>query len=226
MEYIIKKVKCYPPGNIDWRSRVYISMSMNNTVFHNEGMLLAALNEIRSHTSEITIIVGDYLHRYNERIFSGCSEQEAIQKSLERGKKLIDIFKKVAVRIEGLEWKLLFTYDFTTDPSFLGKFKYYELLCVRNRHFHRLTEYTIDVFLRRQSDIRVNYKKARELCCFYLIEELVIFELLAERGFVVNIYPGNQLPIIKAIVSGDLENVSEPLEKIQAVEIKFRPKPN
>ena len=34
-----------------------------------------------------------------------------------------------------------------------------------------------------------------------------IFEILAEEGFTVNVYPGNQLPIIKAICSGFLSDV-------------------
>ena len=105
----------------------------------------------------------------------------------------------------------------------MGRF---ESLYKSNKHFEKIIDYTVNVFLRRQPDIKVSIDKARSLCCQYLFEELVIFEILAEDGYKVNIYPGNQLPIIKAIVTGQLKNVSEPLEGIQAVEIKFRPKQN
>ena len=225
MTYIIKKSIVYPKGEIRWSGKPYLGMSMNNRIFHSQPSLSELLNFIKEHTDDFSVLVGDYLHRYNLQIFEGLNEADSINLVSEQSKALVDLFREtVKQNGNALQYHFLFTKDLKDHIFFNEKMKRFQSLHKTSKHFESLTEYTINIFLRRQNNIKVPMEKARELCRSYLFEELVIFEMLAENGYKVNIYPGNQLPIIKAIVSGQLKNISKPLESIQAVEIKFRPK--
>lgn len=226
MSHQIKRFKCYPRGEINWDKGMYISMSMNNTAFQNEDTLTEMLGNISEKCSSCSIIVGDYLHRYNEELINGLNEDQNISTALNKGDILVELFKKVSSNSDiKTHYDFKYTRDFLSHPKFFQKMERFKEVHKKNQHFESLTEHTINIFLRRQKNIiKVSEERARELCRLYLFEELVIFEILAEDGYKVNMYPGNQLPIIKAIVTGQLKDVSVSLESIQAVEIKFRPK--
>jgi tRNA-dependent cyclodipeptide synthase len=224
MDYQIKKIRSYPSRQINWTGGLYLGMSMSNTAFQDSQRLKLILNEITSRNKKFTLLVGDFLHRYNEQIFGGLSEKDAIESSLKKGEMLVKLFVEIADEIENVQYSIIHTSKFLQYPSFTEKMNRLRNCYKANNHFRELIEYTIDVFLRRQIEIKTKYEVARELCRNYLFEELAIFEILSEEGFNVNIYPGNQLVIIKAIITGSLKNVSESLERIQAIEIKLRPK--
>jgi hypothetical protein len=137
----------------------------------------------------------------------------------------VELFNEMILRVPNrVAWDFLYTNDLKNRPLFNSKMERFKSIYLVNKQFQELLNHTVNVFLRRQQEIMIGLREAKDLCRLYLLEELVIFEILAEEGYNVNMYPGNQLPIIKAIVTGQLKNVSEPLEGIQAVEIKFRPK--
>jgi tRNA-dependent cyclodipeptide synthase len=222
MTHEIKKIKVYPQGDIHWNNGVYLGMSMNNMAFKNEILLREIIRNISDNTDSYYLLVGDYLHRYNEQIYSGFDEEFAIQSTKKTGNTLVNFFKKIADEFPS-KYTILYTHELVDNNDFDKKYQRFVNLYTTNSDFFKLINYTIDVFLRRQKELHVTNEKARELCRSYLIEELVIFEILAEKGLKVNIYPGNQLPIMKKLVAGKLMQVSEILEKIQIVEIKLRP---
>ncbi len=222
MDHKIKKIRVYPKEPIEWNNGVYLGMSMNNKMFKSAETIAEMLKLIGEHTHSFTLLIGDYLHRYNEQIFLGYDEAEAIEKSIEKGVYLTSLFKSVAKNYS-VKYDLRYSSEFKERSDFLIRLEKFKQLYQDNNRFHELINDTVNIFLRRQSDIKISIHKAKELCRSYLFEELIIFEMLAEEGLNVNIYPGNQLPLIKVLVSGKLNNVSEKLENIQAIEIKFRP---
>ncbi len=225
MSYKIKKLNLYPKLDYDWNHHVYLGMSMNNKVFQSPDTLVEIINLLALKSEDCLILVGDYLHRYNEQIFNGLSKEEAIKKCQRKGSELKFIFDKTTKEnTPNFKYCYRDTEVFLSHPNFGQKIEKFEKLYLTNTKFKELIEYTVDVFLRRQSEIKIDIIQARKLCVKYLLEEMVIFEILAEEKYTINVYPGNQLPIIKSICTGDLKGISEELEKIQAVEIKFRPK--
>lgn len=222
MDHKIKKIKVYPKEPVQWDNGVYLGMSMNNKMFKSPETIIEMLKKIKEHTDHFSLLIGDYLHRYNEQIFLGYTEEEAIKVSIEKGQILTNLFKETADQLP-IKYHLIYSGDFISRPSFVNKLEKLNQLYISNTHFHELVNHTVNIFLRRQSDIKIPIQKAKELCRSYLFEELIIFEILAEEGLKVNIYPGNQLPLIKELVAGKLSDVSDILEKIQAIEIKFRP---
>ncbi len=223
MGFTIKKINVYPKGDIRWDNGVYLGASMNNLLFKDEKTLNEILEFINSNVNHYCILVGDYLHRYNEIIFNGLNESEAITNTIEKGQSFSRFFELEAKK-HSAKFEFIFSKDIVKTPGFQDRVNRFFELYFSNLRFKELVDYTIKVFLRRQNEIKISYSKAEELCKEYLVEELAIFEVLAERGLHVNIYPGNQLPITKEIVSGKLKGVSAALENMQAIEIKFRPK--
>jgi len=225
MKYKIKKLRKYPSSEIDWNKGVYLGMSMNNKMFDSKETICQMVKIIPNHVKQIAVLVGDYLDRYNEQIFNGCSEAEAINKSLEKGIKLTSLFEKAVSNCEDIpSYNFIYSKQFSERDNYKKKLKKFANFYATHNEFHKLVDYTIDVFLRRRRDeIKVKREEAHRLCKYYLFEELVIFEMLAEDNLRINIYPGNQLPIIKKIAAGELAGISESLEKLHAIEIKFRP---
>ncbi len=223
MKYSIKKIKVYPKEPIEWKEGVYLGMSMNNKVFQSPETLNEILRVITKQVDTYSVLVGDYLHRFNEQIFNGCNEVEAIEKSINKGASLVNLFTEVANDHPKSTYKFIYSSEFNHRPDFNKRVSRLEDLFISNKRFQDWINYATSVFLRRHDEIRISKEDAEKLCKAYLIEELVIFEMLSEDGLRVNLYPGNQLPIIKEIVSGRLPDVSKSLERIQAVEIKFRP---
>lgn len=222
MTHKIKKISVYPQGDIHWNNGVYLGMSMSNMVFKNETLLREIIGNVSDNTDSYCLLVGDYLHRYNEQIYSGFDENSAILSAKKTGNALVEFFKKIADEFPA-KYRIIYSHELVDNDDFDKKYQRFVNLYSSNSDFSELINYTIDVFLRRQKELHVTNEKARELCRSYLLEELVIFEILAEKGLKVNVYPGNQLPIMKKLVTGKLKQVSEILEKIQIVEIKLRP---
>ncbi len=222
----IKGLKKYPNTAIKWEEKIYFGMSMENSIFHNKSLLEEVIQFLSDHSSSFTVLVGDYLHRYNEMIFHGLNEEDAIKVVLDKGLKLkSDFVNTMDTLALPVAYNFVHTEHLLTLPEFSDKFDRFISIYQTNTAFSTLIDQTVEIFLRRQYKVKLDIEQSKRLCNQYLFEELAMFEILAEQGYMVNIYPGNQLPVIKAICTGALKGVSAPLEQIQAVEIKFRPVP-
>lgn len=220
----IKKWKVYPKEPLEWCSGIYLGMSMNNTVFKSKDMLNQILCEISLHSSKLNILVGDYLDRYNSLIFEEFDEEDAINSSVKKGSELKNLLTDVLIEFDiPLECVFVHSGSFISHPEYNEKNSTFKNYYNVDAAFQYLVDHTVNIFLRRQNHFLISRPRAEKLCREYLFEELTIFEILADQGLKVNIYPGNQLPIIKAMVGGKLKGISESLESIQAVELKFRP---
>jgi hypothetical protein len=86
--------------------------------------------------------------------------------------------------------------------------------------FKRLINQAINEFLSRRR-FHGDSSAVRQHCVAYQLEELVIFELLAEKGYTSLVYAGAQLPVMKGIVSNQLSGLSKALEGFSLVEMRF-----
>ena len=86
--------------------------------------------------------------------------------------------------------------------------------------FRHLIDQAIHEFLSRRR-YRGDSATVRQHCVAYQLEELVIFELLAEKGYTSLVYAGAQLPVMKGIVSNRLSGLSKALEGLSLVEMRF-----
>jgi len=226
--HCIKKVVLYPDqGVVGLRHRrAYVAMSLNNKIVESVETLTEVLQWMIDHFQEFVVIVGDYLHRHNVEFLDGATESEAIEASMKRGQRIVEQVGSILNKLGQPQVRILSSAEFYQSANFENRLA--ELLRLEREvpAFHELTEFTLGVYLNRKGIQVHDQPKARKHSRAYLAEELVIFEQLAEHGYDVSVYPGGQLPVMKALVTGRLPNVSPALEKLTLVEMKFRPVKN
>jgi hypothetical protein len=79
----------------------------------------------------------------------------------------------------------------------------------------------VDRLKKRSKDIAVDDSKAIELCCKYLLEEIAVFNMLSEKGWRVELYPGSELHVLAEIAKGRFPEVPVGLKNRINVELKI-----
>ncbi len=217
---ILRSPKYYP-GEPDWKGKVYMPVSMNNMLVRDEDTVTEILRWIFEKTNTCHAILGDYLHR-NNIMLDGTGVEGAVLISEKQGKELELILKKSAEKFSGKTLVISSSSLFYKREDFTSRLIYYNKLYINNTKFSNEINYLIHQFIERQGHMEGNPEQLL-LCRNYLLEELVIFEILSEENFCINIYPGKQLRVFKRIVDGSLPDVSKALEKVTLIEMRFRP---
>lgn len=78
----------------------------------------------------------------------------------------------------------------------------------------------VEMFLKRKKSFAVPRDLALKLCVQYLLEELVIFQILGEQGKSINVYPG-RWSVFKSIVNDKVVGIPKELTDYQLVELNF-----
>ncbi len=218
-QYKLKRAKSFPSkSNLTIQSG-YIPVSMNNIHFKSDYSIKQILKWTAERTPNVTFVVGDYLHRNNLIFINNLSESDAIIESLKMGDNCIETIRRA--NNDNYNITFIRTESFYQEKNFELRMKRLLKELDVNNYFKMLVEETINVFLDRQKSVISDSQKARFYCQRYLLEEIIIFELMSERGFVENIYPGKQLKIMKEIIRGNLGGISEPILKSTLIELIF-----
>lgn len=220
-DYSVKKAKYYP-GVPNWLGKVYMPVSMNNGLFQSPTSTTEIVKWIDSKTSNCTILIGDYLHRHNIFISGVTDQKQAIDIAKEYGKGIAENIENASKAYPNLKLEYVSTEEFNKMETFVNKLTYYHETYLRNLKFRRSIDAMTFTFMNRQAHVKFNDVN-RNHCKNYLLEELVIFELLAEQEYLINIYPGQQLKVFKDIVSGGFRNLFPVLQKVSLVELKMKP---
>jgi len=224
--YTLKKTRSIIPQGvkvIPWEEGAYLCVSINNNRTKDKQSLKEIWGWIKESANEVMVLVGDYLHRKNIMISKGLSESVAIKEATMLGKSRILLLKETAEE-QGLSVWFKSTKDFNDLPSFKSRYERVNNYISHEKRLKALVEKTISDFLSRQMHITMDAESARHLCYEYLIEELTIFEYLAEDEKLINIYPGSHLQITKRIVNGQFGSISPYLTKMILFELIFKPK--
>lgn len=218
---ILKSPKYYPTVP-DWSGNVYMPVSMNNRLIRDSVALSEILGWIFEHADSCDAIIGDYLHRHNI-MMDGTDEAKSITLSKKLGDGLVELLQSKMKDFPGKVLNIRPVKEFYERLDvFNSKLNYYLGLYDNNAVFHEEIQFLIHQFLERQGHIDGSPKQI-ELCKLYILEELVVFEMLAEEGCNINIYPGKQLRVFKKIVTRELRQISKDLEKVSLVELRVKP---
>jgi tRNA-dependent cyclodipeptide synthase len=221
-KYIIKRITYVPKKNVDtWSSGAYLSVSINNRHYKDEKSLRQIFKFLSENKLKYDVIIGDYTHRHNQRIFDGDSMEDALKISLKKGEEIIQTLNHVAKSFPNIKLKIRRTAEFYSRQEFSRRIEQFNKLLLHDKKFAESVELTINKFLNRIKRSFLNIYETKTLCKDYILEELVIYELLSSENLKTNIYPGNHLPVLKEIVRGNLPGISKNLEKINLVELKF-----
>ncbi len=180
---------------------------------------------MRSHFKQFDVLVGDYLHRHNVQFLDGLPGSQAVHHAMADGKQIMTLIREILDANDCRDVRLISSYSFYNEVSFRSRIDRFKSMIAADPHFRSLLEFAIKVFLQRKAPALLDSKAGYEHSLAYQLEELAMFELLAERGYTVNVYPGSQLPVMKSFVTGELPGVSRELEQLTLVELKLRPTP-
>ena len=222
--YKMKISRVTPRGGTDamYNQNVISGISIDNDVFWGQ-RLLSVIDWISKRFPNCLIVIGDDLHRYNEMIFSGLQEKEA----LIEGRKLGD---KMLKRVESIvEAKKMNNIKVTRwdGLSQLEEAKYttnkIKSIFKTDESFRNEILISCESFLKRKSSripLKTTLEKATHLSAQYILEELAVFEYLITQGYTVQVYPGSNLPILKSIALGRYAEHQFELEKTILVDLK------
>ena len=215
--YFIKRTRNYPKFSDSEIESAFIPVSMNNGHFRNKNSIREMLDWVEERTSNVTFLIGDFLHRNNLIFLENLEESEAISKSLEMGNERINLIKEVSHAYD-LKITFIRTEIFYRKNGFDIKMSELTSKLRSNQCFNSLIDKATSAFLNRQENNIQSINDARSLCRKYLLEEIIIFESIALQGYKTSVYPGKQLEIMKEIVRGNLV-ISEPIAGLKLVEL-------
>jgi tRNA-dependent cyclodipeptide synthase len=171
------------------------------------------------------VVLGDDLCRFNQTIRFGTEPEEALQAAHRIGDVFIertaDLFaqfdpkKMQFVRwSENLRDDLYLRSKETLDRFFASDAEFKEMVKVDALSF-------VDRLKKRSKDIAVDDSEAIDLCCEYLLEEIAVFNMLSEKGWRVELYPGSELHVLAEIAKGRFPEVPVGLKNRINVELKI-----
>lgn len=204
-----------------------IGISINNVNYWHDEKLKAIFKWIDSRFNHCTIVIGDDLHRHNVKI----SENKSLEEGSIIGEELGNqVLKKItnALTITQtcsftiLRWKELAA--FTESKSELNKiYSVFET----DKDFKAIILKSAQNFLNNQviKGIRpkADWQTALQSSCDYILEETAYFGVMAAlKGYPVQVYPGEQLEILKMLAQGAFPKANLYIKEAIFVDLKVR----
>ena len=219
MKYKIKIVDSFPKlssKELKLYKQAYLGISLKNSIFWEEGFeqILAWAS---ANFDSCLIVVADYLHRHNEQILHGTSEEQSIKTALELGAKYTEQLLPKLAKFPNQKFKIVHRKDLLNQEKYQKSADYLNEFYLKNTKFKDSIDKSATHFISRQQERGVKFEVTEsegiDLSIKYLLEEMAVFDILVAQNWQVEIYPGTQLPVLKEIAKGDFENISEYLQK-------------
>jgi len=203
-------------------SLAYLSISLSNRLTASPTRLRQALQWMHRNVGQFDILVGDYFHRHNLEDLERRRPDEALALATADGRVHGHRLRSALNQLGLLDIGIRHASDFTHQTTFASALHSMKLDFGSNQPFARLVEQGADAFLGRLAPGRISIEIARRHSREYQLEELALFTVLANEGYNTNVYAGAHLPIMKALVMGDVNSVAKEFTTMQLVELRFR----
>ncbi len=195
-------------------TRCLIGVSMSNPVFWRSSLntLLAWAAE---HFSEVLLVVGDHLHRHNERP-DVATDAEAAALALQKGEAFLAHIGQYLPLYAPEQFRVQRWQAFTQSEAFKAQFARIQQFYAEEPDFRASIEQTIEQFAARHAQPT---EALRACSRAYLLEELAVFSNLVGEGWQVVAYPGEQLAILLELSQGKYAHLHTPLREGVYVEL-------
>lgn len=203
-----------------------LGVSMSNPIFWRSS-LDKILEWMALHFDTSMILVGDYLHRFNEQIVRGGTEEMAAERALEVGDDFMEQLEQYLPKYPAGKFEVMRWQPFHQEPAFWEAKEQMHGLYASNPEVKASIDSAASLFVWQKQDrsrFKVTKSTAVELSAQYLLEEMAVFSMLIEKGWEVVIYPGAQLPLLMEIAKGRFKDIPNSLDKGVYVELKVRKK--
>lgn len=182
----------------------FLGLSLRNKM-SNRRHLELIVPWLFAHSSNVVIVVGDYLDRFNRVAFDKLSFSNAAQKVLQKGKRTIRYANEI-IQSHGLgdHVRVLSSADVTESQDCRLVFADLKQCYAKGGPFVVYVAQEVACYLvRTQRDCSsIDEVETYSLLADYVLEELALFIALYDRGFHIEVYPGPDLAIMKALATG------------------------
>ena len=217
------KVSLFPDDSALFQNsgRAFVGISLNNRIMSSPELLSVVLDWSTKNVGDFDLLVGDYLNRYNYQAFDGATEEMARQRAnCDGAEARLRLYKLISPH-GSFQSTIISTRALYERSSFRSRFADFWQHYSRDSEFRSAVEEGVDAFLARRHPLAISDSVVRNYCVAYQLEELVLFEQLAEEGYRTFIYPGAQLPIMKMLVDSAFSDISQYIHKLTLVELRL-----
>ena len=200
--------------------KAYVSLSLSNRITSSDAKLKSIFEWTSKKVASFDVVIGDYYHRHNLQDLEGLAESTANSLALAEGREIYSRVRGILDELGLRQTTARLVSEICTKPMFKQRLVAIEALYRSHSSFSHLIEDAAKTFLQRFAPTRINDRVALEHSYAYQFEELATFEILVSEGYTVNLYPGGHLPVMKAVVKGNLTGVLPMLEDMILIEIR------
>jgi tRNA-dependent cyclodipeptide synthase len=203
--------------------RCYMGISLDNPQFYGKNME-AILSWVTKNFEQCLVVVGDYLRRYNEEIFSGTESKVREAVSFQAGDAYIGQTKEILGRYKEPQIKVVRWKDCIEKAGYKTARSILDNLYSADDLFRAAVQKDSLSFLNRQRRKRqepaVPMEEAIDISSKYLLEEIAVFSVLSEEGWNVEVYPGPELGVLVEMAKGNFKDIPAGLKKRINVEVQ------
>lgn len=196
-----------------------VSVSNSSTAV---GVGVAGLNWVNSKFGTAALLVGDSLYRITLQIQVGLSREKAEITAEECGRSLIDQI----VAVSGSTPTVLRTSDVVKSERFQVVLQELSNAFESNAHFADSVQSDAKIFCDRQlkkGRLFVSYTEGLKLSNKYLLEEVGIYQVLAEAGWLTEAYVGKDLGTLSRLIASKVQGVAPILSQRVFIELGVKP---
>jgi tRNA-dependent cyclodipeptide synthase len=172
-----------------------------------------------THFSRCGLLLGDSLYRFTLQIQRGLDELTATAEARSAGQEhLAAILQRLPRTPE-----IIRCSDILHAPDFSLAFSKFE------RHFNLDADFNSSIMDDARSFVQRQMKSGRlalpeaqgmGLAIRYLVEEVAVYSYLADQGWLVDVYLGDELPTLARIINGDIPSVAGALSSRINISLK------
>lgn len=216
MSYRVRVKSVLPAGrNIPTDLHCYIGISLTNPDIWDRHLSLV-LDYADEKFESTTILIADYVHRFNEAIEGGTAEGEA---SLSLGDSVFQKARKhLGKHVRLMRWK-----DVFDGASCQQKVSTLHDLYKNNEEFADMVLSGVHHYLRkRKSFSDEDTHRFTPLSVSYVLEELAVCWEMIDSGHLVQLYVGTRMNLIEKVATGCFGDVSTALKQGWFIELTLK----
>jgi tRNA-dependent cyclodipeptide synthase len=159
------------------------------------------------------ILLGDGLYKITLRICRNLNLSESEKVAIAEGQELLERFSD---KIDSREIPVYKTSDIQKTIEFKRCYEIIDALYEHDFEFRRAVDDNAHHFVERQRDhgcLRIDEFEAINLSIFYLIQEIAVYLYLSERGWLFEVYLGQEIPALVKIMTGKVPAAPDSLKR-------------
>jgi hypothetical protein len=174
----------------------------------------------------VLFLVGDHILRHTVQLEMGPSQEDsAAAIALRRGVDQIEEIVEASQMFPGIKVQMLPISQIVATPEFKWNYSWIENMESDDDVFSHSLSVTamqyLETYASQGRHIKVSEETAVFLCRRYLKEELAAFGVVHQWGWIVDVYPGPELPVLLEIARGRYPGAPSFLMKRRSVSLEY-----